>query len=85
MGRDDKKYYLGDKHLPSGNVKQEYTPEMIKEMMACAKSILRFTKYFYITTLEHGKQKIDMYRPQKRIVKALVKHRFNIILASRQI
>jgi len=85
MGRDDKQYYLGDKHLPTGNTKLEYTPEMVKEMLACAKDIIKFTKYFYITTLEHGKQKIKLYRPQKRIIKSLIKNRFNIILASRQI
>lgn len=85
MGRDDKEFYLGDKNLPSGNIKQEYTPQQIKEVVACAKDIIRFTKHFFITTLEHGKEKIHLYRPQKRIIKAFVKNRFNIILASRQI
>ena len=85
MGRDDKQYYLGDKNLPSGNIKQEYTPAMIKEIVGCGKDIVKFTKHFYITTLEHGKQKISLYRPQKRVLKALVQNRFNIVLASRQI
>ena len=61
MGRDDREFYLGDKNLPTGNTKQEYTPEMIKEMKGCAKDIVKFTKHFYITTLEHGKEKINMY------------------------
>jgi len=39
MGRDDKQYYLGDKQLPSGNIKQEYTPAMIKEMAKCANDV----------------------------------------------
>ena len=85
MKDNEREYYLGDKKLPIGSIKQEYTPEMIKEMLACAKDIIRFTKHFYITTLEHGKEKIKLYRPQKRLVKALVKYRFNIILSSRQI
>ena len=85
MKDNEREYYLGDKKLPIGSIKQEYTPEMIKEMLACAKDIIRFTKYFYITSLEHGKEKIKLYRPQKRLVKALVKYRFNIILSSRQI
>lgn len=85
MGRDSKEYYLGSRTLPTGNVKQEYTPERIKELKKCAKNIFNFSKYFYIVSLEHGKQAIDLYRPQRRVLKAFVNHRFNIILASRQI
>jgi hypothetical protein len=85
MGRDDKQYYLGDKNLPTANTKQEYTPEMVKEMLSCAKNIFNFTKHFYITTLEHGKQKIKLYRPQRRLLKSLIKNRFNIIMTSRQV
>jgi hypothetical protein len=85
MGRDDREYYLGDKNLPTGNKKQEFTPEMIKEIIACSNKITNFTKYFFITTLESGKQKIKLYRPQRRILKSLVNNRFNIVLASRQV
>jgi hypothetical protein len=85
MGRDEREYYLGDKNLPTGNVKQEYTPKMIKEMKLCTTDIIKFTEHFHITTLEHGKQKIKLFRPQKRIIKSFVKNRFNIVLASRQI
>jgi len=85
MGRDDKKYYLGDKNLPTGNAKLEYTTAQIRDLLGCAESIIQFTSHFFITTLEHGKQKINLYRPQKRILKSLVKNRFNIILASRQV
>lgn len=85
MGRDEREYYLGDKNLPTGNVKQEYTPEMIKELKLCTSDIIKFTEYFHITTLEHGKQAINLFRPQKRIIKSFVKNRFNIVLASRQI
>lgn len=85
MPTEPRKYYLGDKNLPTGTVEQEYTPAMIKEMVSCAKDITKFVKHFWITTLEYGKQKINLYAPQKRILKSLVKNRFNIILASRQI
>jgi len=85
MARDKREYYLGDVNLPTKNVEQEYTPAMIKDIIACADDITKFTKHFTITTLEEGKQIISLYRPQKRILKALVKNRFNIILSSRQI
>lgn len=84
MKQTEREFYLGDKNLPVGDVKQEYTPKMIKEMIACSQDIIKFSKYFYITSLERGKEKIKLYRPQKRIIKAFVKHRFNIILSSRQ-
>jgi len=85
MGRDDKQYYLGDKHLPTGNTKQEYTPAMIKELRKCAKDITAFVNHFFITTLERGKECIKLYRPQKRVLKAMVNNRFVITNASRQV
>lgn len=85
MPLNDNEYYMGDKTLPTGNIKQEYTPEMIKEVFSCANNIQKFVKHFWITTLDHGKEKINLYRPQKRLLKALTNYRFNIFLASRQI
>jgi hypothetical protein len=79
-------YYLGEETLPTPQAEFEYTPKMIKEMKKCAENITHFaTNYFYITTIERGKEVIKLYWPQKRILKALDKHRFNVILASRQI
>jgi len=34
MGRDDKKYYLGDKNLPTGNAKLEYTTAQIRDLFS---------------------------------------------------
>ena len=78
-------YYMGDRNLPTGNLKQKYDPKTIKEIVNCANNILNFVKHFHIVTLKSGKEKIKLYKPQRRILKSLIKNRFNIILASRQI
>lgn len=82
---DKSKYYMGDKNLPVPDSKHEYTINEIKELSKCAKDITYFAEnYFYIVTVENGKQKIPLYPAQKRIIKNLVKKRFNIVLSSRQ-
>ena len=78
-------YYLGDPNLPTQTAEFEYTPEMVREIKRSASDIIYFTKYFFITTLAEGKQVIKLYKPQKRLIKALAKHRMVITLASRQI
>lgn len=79
-------YYMGDPNLPNVKAEFEYTPEMVSEIKKCNKSIVHFaSSYFYIVSLETGKQKINLYKPQKRIIKSLAKNRFVIVLASRQI
>jgi hypothetical protein len=59
---------------------------MIKEIAKCRKNILHFaSNYFYIVNVDEGRQKIKLHKFQKRILKALMENRFNILLASRQI
>jgi len=79
-------YYLGDESLPTPDAKFQYTPKMVKEIKKCSDKIDYFaSNYFYITTLERGKELINLYAPQKRLLKSLDKHRFLILLASRQV
>jgi hypothetical protein len=81
----DNQIYLGNKNLPSQDAVFEYTPHMIKEMKICASDILHFAEeYFFITSLAKGKQRIELYKPQRRILKSLVKNRFVVLLSSRQ-
>jgi hypothetical protein len=86
MANFDPNIYLGDPNLPSAQAKFEYTPEMIAEITRCSKDISYFAEtHFHITTLDHGKQKIKLYRPQRRLLKALGKYNRVACLASRQI
>ncbi len=88
MLNDDLDYdqtYLRNKRIPRADAQFEWTPEMIAEIKKCKDNLLYFAeKYFYIVTLDDGKQKINLYPAQKRILKALQKYRFNAINASRQ-
>lgn len=77
--------YMGNENLPSSKATFEYTPEQIKEIQKCTKNITHFAEtHFFITTLDDGKQKISLYRPQKRIIKNLGKYNRVCVLASRQ-
>lgn len=80
------KFYLGNTNLPTAQTEYDYTPDMIKEIAKCRKNILHFaSNYFYIVNVDEGRQKIKLHKFQKRILKALMENRFNILLASRQI
>lgn len=81
----DQTFYLGNKNLPVPETEFQWTQEMVEDLERARKSILHFSRFFYIVNLDEGKQPIKLYPYQKRILKALVDHRFNVVLASRQI
>ncbi len=78
-------FYLGNKNLPVPDTEFKWTQEMVEDLERARKSILHFARFFYIVNLDEGKQTIKLYPYQKRILKALVENRFNVVLASRQI
>jgi hypothetical protein len=78
-------FYLGNKNLPVPETNFNWTPEMVEDLERARKSVLHFSRFFYIVNLDEGKQQIKLYPYQKRILKALVENRFNVVLASRQI
>jgi Terminase large subunit, T4likevirus-type, N-terminal len=82
---DQTTYYLGNKNLPVPETQFKWTPEMVEDLERARKSILHFSRFFYIVSLDEGKQPIKLYTFQKRVLKALVENRFNVVLASRQI
>jgi len=85
MSEDKEKFYLGNKNLPTSDTKFEYTPAMINELKKCKKNILHFAEnYFYIVNLDRGKEKIQLYSCQKRVLRSLRDNRFVILLSSRQ-
>ena len=79
------KFYQGNENiLRTGDAVFKWTPEMRDEMKLCAKSVLHFAEsHFYIIT-EDGKKKIELYKYQKKLLKAFKSNRFNVILSSRQ-
>ena len=81
----DASFYKGNENLLRGNSQFKWTDQMIDELKLCNKSILHFAEnYFYITTLDEGKKKIELYKYQKRLLKAFKSNRFNVVLSSRQ-
>ena len=82
---DDKQYYRGDKNVPKEDAQFEWTPKMVKEIKKCKEDIVHFAEsHFYIVNLDRGKEKIDLYKAQKRALKSLADNRFVSVLASRQ-
>jgi len=83
--KDQTTFYLGNKNLPVPETNFQWTATMVEDLERARKSILHFSRFFYIVNLDDGKQPIKLYPYQKRILKALVENRFNVVLASRQV
>lgn len=82
---DDSQYYRGDKKIPKVDAQFEWTPAMVNELKKCRDDIIYFAeKYFTITHIDRGKEKIDLYPKQKQALRSLMNNRFVTVLASRQ-
>lgn len=82
----NKQNYMNNPNLPTVGAEFEYTPAMIKDLKKCQKNILYFAEnFFYIISLDEGKQTIDLHLCQKRALRKMRDNRFFILLASRQI
>ena len=80
----DGKFYQGNENILRKDATFKWTDEMVAENNLCMKNILRFAEqHFYIVT-EEGKKKIELYKFQKRLLKAFKNNRFNVVLSSRQ-
>ncbi|NBO99795.1 MAG: hypothetical protein EBU90_06665 [Proteobacteria bacterium] len=85
---NSKQFYLGNKNLPTINAQFDYAsnPQWVKDIDKCKKNILYFAEnFFYIINLDRGRERIQLYGSQKRILRSLRDKRFVILLASRQI
>lgn len=82
----DGKFYQGNENiLRSKNAVFKWSPEMREDVKLCHKSILHFAEQHYtIVHLDRGKEKIKLYKYQKRLLKSFKANRFNILLSSRQ-
>ncbi len=84
--KDEQKFYLGNKKLPRPGVEFEWTPEMLANLKKAQRNILYFAEnFFYIVNLDRGKEKIELFRCQKRVLRSLRDNRYVALLASRQI
>jgi hypothetical protein len=82
----DKQNYMNNPNLPTVDSQFNYTPKMVSELKKCNKNILHFAEnYFYIISLDEGRQKINLHLCQKRALRKMRDNRFFILLASRQI
>lgn len=80
----DGQFYQGNENILRKDATFKWTEEMQAELKLCAKSVLHFAEnHFYIIT-EDGKAKIELYKYQKRLLKAFKTNRFNVVLSSRQ-
>ena len=82
----NKQNYLNNPNLPTIDSQFEYTTEMVKDIKKCTQNILYFAEnFFYIVSLDEGKQTIDLHLCQKRVLRKMRDNRFFVLLASRQI
>ena len=82
---DSSFYYRGSKNVPIAGAAYEFTPDMIEEITKSYNDITYFAEnFFYIVQLDHGKQKIQLYEAQKKVLRSLVQNRFVALLSCRQ-
>jgi len=68
----------------------EYTQEMVQEYIRCKEDIIYFAEtYFYIVNVDRGKELINLFEYQKKMLKAMIEpplgKRHLCILSSRQL
>ena len=84
--KQEAKFYMGNANLPSKGSTFAYTEAEIKEFEKCTKNILHFAEnYFFILKVGKGKEKIKLYKAQKRALKKMMDNPYFALLASRQI
>jgi len=82
---DESFYYRGSKNVPVAGAQYEFTTAMVEEIEKSYNDITYFAEnFFYIVQLDKGKQKIELYDAQKRVLRSLVENRFVSLLSCRQ-
>lgn len=83
---DPSYYYRGSKHVPVAGAQYEFTDAMVEELRKCREDIIYFAEnFFFIVSLDRGKEKIQLYEAQKQVLRSFVANRNVIICSSRQI
>jgi len=77
--------YLGNINLKRKGVTIEWTEDMVKEFMKCAKDPIYFAeRYIQIVHVDHGLIPIKLYEYQKDIIEKTTKNRRTCVVTSRQ-
>jgi len=77
-------FYKRNENLPGKSSTFTWNEEMKTELKLCVKSILNFAEQHFFIIAEEGKQKIELFKFQKNILKMLKANRFSVILSARQ-
>jgi hypothetical protein len=78
-------YLKNNKELPV-DVQIDWEPWQLEEFKKCKDDIIYFAEnYFDIIHVDRGKEKMQLYEPQKRAILKIIDNRRTIICASRQI
>jgi hypothetical protein len=78
-------YYRGSKNVPVAGAQYHFTSDMVEELKKCKEDIVYFAEnFFYIVSLDRGKEKIKLYEAQKDVLRSLVDNRFVCLLSCRQ-
>ena len=79
-------YYRGSVHVPVAGAQYEFTADMVEELKKCKEDIIYFAEnFFHIVVTDRGKEKIQLYEAQKRLLRSFVENRNVIVCSSRQI
>jgi len=82
---DSSFYYRGSKNIPVAGAQYQFTSDMVDELRKCKEDIVYFAEnFFYIVSLDRGKEKIKLYEAQKSVLRSLVDDRFVCLLSCRQ-
>jgi hypothetical protein len=77
--------YLGNAHLKKTDEAIEWTPELLKEYIKCAKDPVYFaSEYIKIVHVDKGLVPFEMYDYQEEIVQKITDHRRVAVLTARQ-
>ena len=73
----NKQVYMNNPNLPAEGSVFEYTTDQIKQLQKAAKNLLYFAEqFFYIISLDEGRQKIALHPVQKRALRKMRDNRF---------
>ena len=77
--------YNGNPLLKKGDIPIEYTKEQIEEFIKCKTDPIYFIKnHVYITTLDKGKIKFNLWDFQEEMINTCNDNRFSIFCCARQ-
>lgn len=81
----DTPFWDGDLRWRKANIVYKYSKIEKDEIKRCAKDIVYFAERHCAVMTDDGVQTIELYPYQKEMLRNFQQHRFNIVLASRQV